>query len=62
MNCDLDISDLVARDGYQESHRAIRIGGVGVRERGILRSAHGTRLRADTARALSGIWSAIPGT
>jgi hypothetical protein len=27
-----------------------------------LRLANGTRFRADTARAGSGIWSAIPGT
>ena len=33
MNCDLDKSDPVARDRYQESRCAIRIGGVGVRER-----------------------------
>src|SRR4051794_6610700 len=34
-NCDLDKSGRVARDRYQESRCAIRIGGVGVRERGI---------------------------
>jgi hypothetical protein len=34
MNCDRDKSGPVARDRIKESRRAIRIGGVGVRERG----------------------------
>jgi hypothetical protein len=50
-NCDLDKSAPVARDRYQESRRAIRIGGVGVRERGILAWSMGP------ASAASGIWS-----
>jgi hypothetical protein len=50
-NCHRDKTDPVARDRHQESHRAIDIGGVGVRERGILRSAHGTR------RAIVMMWS-----
>jgi hypothetical protein len=62
MNCDLDKSNQVARDRHEESRRAIRKGVWGCANAAFLRLAHGTHLRADTARAASGIWSAIPGT
>jgi hypothetical protein len=53
-NCDLDKSAPVPRGRIKESRRAIRIGGVGCANAILLRLTHGTRLRADTARAGSG--------
>jgi hypothetical protein len=54
MNCDLDKCGQVVRDRYQESHRAIRIGGCRVRWMRSARLAHGTR----PAIASATTWSA----